>query len=81
MRSDMLRFVQKDFLISVLNEMHENAKLGQKDPNEDPNYWIGYSQATRELINLFDNDDNGNLVNGYDAFVQSVQADIGGTKK
>ena len=81
MRSDMLRFVQKDFLISVLNEMHENAKLGQKDPSEDHNYWIGYSQATTELISLFDNDDNGNLVNGYDAFVQSVQADIGGTKK
>lgn len=80
MTSDMLMFVQKDFLISVLNEMHENAKLGQKDPNEE-NYWIGYSQATRELINLFDNDDNGNLVNGYDAFVQSVKEDIGGTKK
>ena len=26
MRSDMLRFVQKDFLISVLNEMHNIAK-------------------------------------------------------
>ena len=77
----MLRFVKKDFLISVLDEMHENAKWKQNEPNENPNYWMGYSQATRELINLFDNDDNGNLVNGYDAFVQSVKEDIGGTKK
>lgn len=81
MKSDMLRFVQKDFLISVLNEMHDIAKCKQDEPNENHDYWIGYSQASRELISMFDNDDSKNLVRGYDAFVQSVKEDIGGTHK
>lgn len=77
----MLRFVQKDFLISVFNEMHDIAERKQDEPNENHYYWMGYGQATIELINMFDDDDSRNLVRGYDAFVQSVKADIGGTQK
>lgn len=40
MKSDMLRFVQKDFLISVLNEMHDIATYKHDEPNENHDYWM-----------------------------------------